>query len=447
MRVHVVGPVLRIVLQDEDRRIVPERRVRHRLHQPAHRQVVVRHRRLRRRPALHRPCGVVIRQPDGDVVRHGVCARRTVGDPPLKVPQENIQPNLVRHAQVEVRRLRGKVPHQLRLGRHISRQQRNRPRPPVHPATPFRGNLLARLDRAPRTSCPWQQRPLLRTLARLHAAERGRDVFAEVVMRPAVCVRIAPHISARRLDNVRNLLLDGIPVRHHPFVVICPLPAAIVLLPGFLQVIRPDRRIRPHMPVARDLTRIEEVVQHAKLQRQLVLVRGDAFAIHGQARVAVAHRLPILLQVAEELVVGPVLLDDVNHMLDWIGLACKRNRLRRRLHPVRLQHLRRRRLQVHAIHIDRRQRPIQQRRNKAEVSLQPRIGGPLHLPLGKVVRPRPVALRGRHIQLAARHGHRGGHPLRGNKPVRLGESLLHRRLRQLGCIDHRDSVGPHIRRV
>src|SRR5665213_533873 len=54
VRVDVVGAVLRIVFENEERRIVPIGRVRNRLHSAANREIVVGHRRLRRRPARRR---------------------------------------------------------------------------------------------------------------------------------------------------------------------------------------------------------------------------------------------------------------------------------------------------------------------------------------------------------------------------------------------------------
>ena len=73
------------------------------------------------------------------------------------------------------------------------------------------------------------------------------------------------------------------------------------------------------MPVARHLTRVVKVIQHAKLQRQLVLVRRNVLPIHRQARIAIPDGLATLLQIAKDLIVSPVLLDDVDHMLDRPG--------------------------------------------------------------------------------------------------------------------------------
>ena len=155
--------------------------------------------------------------------------------------------------------------------------------------------------------------------------------------------QVAPDVSAGRLVHVGNLLQQRIAVRHHALEIVRALAAAIVLLPGLLQIIRADGRIRPHVPIARHLARIEEVIEHAELQRQLVLVGSNRLAIHGQAGIAISHRLSVLLQIAKNLIVGAILLDDVDDVLEsdsaMIAPACREDDLLlRRLHAVRLQH-------------------------------------------------------------------------------------------------------------
>ena len=54
-----------------------------------------------------------------------------------------------------------------------------------------------------------------------------------------------------------------------------------------------------------------EVVEQHELLGQPVLVRRHVFAEHHQRRIAVA-----LLHVAQHLIVGAVLLDDEDHVLD-----------------------------------------------------------------------------------------------------------------------------------
>ena len=60
VRVDVVGPVLRVVLEHEDRRLLPEAALRDGLHQPAQGEVVLRDHRARRRVPGCVPDGVVV---------------------------------------------------------------------------------------------------------------------------------------------------------------------------------------------------------------------------------------------------------------------------------------------------------------------------------------------------------------------------------------------------
>src|SRR6266571_1358740 len=62
MRVDVIGPILRVVLQHEDHRVLPEGTLRQRLDDPPQCEIVVRHVRSRRWLAGSRTGRVIIRQ-------------------------------------------------------------------------------------------------------------------------------------------------------------------------------------------------------------------------------------------------------------------------------------------------------------------------------------------------------------------------------------------------
>jgi hypothetical protein len=74
------------------------------------------------------------------------------------------------------------------------------------------------------------------------------------------------------------------------------------------------------MAVSGNFPAIVEIVEHAELQREFVLVGRDVCAIHGERWIAVAHR-----QVAENLIVGAIFLEDVDHVADGILSAGKVN--------------------------------------------------------------------------------------------------------------------------
>ena len=89
--------------------------------------------------------------------------------------------------------------------------------------------------------------------------------------------------------------------------------AAIGNLPCLFVVIGGDGRHRPHVAVARDFSAVIEIVEHAKLQREFVLVGSDVLAVHGERRIAVAD-----FQIAQYLIVGSVFLEHVDDVLDRI---------------------------------------------------------------------------------------------------------------------------------
>src|SRR5271168_3875830 len=70
------------------------------------------------------------------------------------------------------------------------------------------------------------------------------------------------------------------------------------------------------MSVAGNFSAVVEIVEHAELRGQLVLVGRDLGAVHGEGGVAVANP-----QVAENLIVGAVFFYDVDDVLDRILAA------------------------------------------------------------------------------------------------------------------------------
>ena len=79
------------------------------------------------------------------------------------------------------------------------------------------------------------------------------------------------------------------------------------------------------MSVTGDFAAVIKIVQHSKLQRQLVQVGRDIGAVHGQRRIAIAYFLAVEFQVAENLIVGAVFLEDVDHMTNRIRARPKRD--------------------------------------------------------------------------------------------------------------------------
>ena len=67
------------------------------------------------------------------------------------------------------------------------------------------------------------------------------------------------------------------------------------------------------MAVAGDVAGVVEIVEDAELASEFVLVGSDLFAVHGDGGVAVGVR-----EIAEDLIVGTVFLNDVDHVADFV---------------------------------------------------------------------------------------------------------------------------------
>src|SRR5882757_2383518 len=67
------------------------------------------------------------------------------------------------------------------------------------------------------------------------------------------------------------------------------------------------------MAIAGNFSTVVKIVEHSELQRELVLVGRDLGSIKGKGRVAVTR-----LQIAEHLIVGAILFDHIDHVLDGI---------------------------------------------------------------------------------------------------------------------------------
>src|SRR5215469_12005614 len=71
-----------------------------------------------------------------------------------------------------------------------------------------------------------------------------------------------------------------------------------------------------------------------------MLVRRDVLAIHGERGIAVADRVAVRGEVAEELIVGAVLFDDVDDVLDAAaGCSLEGDAFLRGTHAVGFENL------------------------------------------------------------------------------------------------------------
>ena len=109
--------------------------------------------------------------------------------------------------------------------------------------------------------------------------------------------------------------------------------AAIVHRIPALHVVAGGGGVRPYVAVAGDVAGIIKIIEHAELPRQLVMVGRNLLAVHYQRGVSVGF-----LDVAKDLIVGAVLLDDVQHMLDGVATGGE-GKLRGLTHLIALHHL------------------------------------------------------------------------------------------------------------
>src|ERR1019366_3729678 len=91
------------------------------------------------------------------------------------------------------------------------------------------------------------------------------------------------------------------------------LIAAVTHLPGLFGIVGSDGSHRPNVTISGNLAAVIEVVQDSELASQLMLVGRNGFPIHAQRRIAIAR-----LEVTKNLIIGTILFDDIDDVLDGI---------------------------------------------------------------------------------------------------------------------------------
>src|SRR5689334_22858561 len=145
---------------------------------------------------------------------------------------------------------------------------------------------LAQLDGIPRATAALLQRSAgLWHFFRLPLiAKLRRDVFAVMAVRDVMPCKVGPEVSGGRFVHVRNVFLNGIALVDYAFVVIGSFFTAICDLPGLFGVVARNRGVRPDVAITGNLSTVIEVVEHAELAREFVLVWTNVFSKHGQGR-------------------------------------------------------------------------------------------------------------------------------------------------------------------
>ncbi len=120
--------------------------------------------------------------------------------------------------------------------------------------------------------------------------------------------------------SIRNLILERHAAQQSPFRIVGVLAAPIPDRPGLRNVIGNRSGIRPHMPVPGNISAVVKIVKNPELASQPVLIGGDLLAVHYQRGVAICAR-----QIAENLIIRPVFLNNVNHVMDFVFTAGERH--------------------------------------------------------------------------------------------------------------------------
>ena len=134
------------------------------------------------------------------------------------------------------------------------------------------------------------------------------DEFAVAAIAHTRLAGAVPQIAFRRLRHF-EIAFAGIGIFAAPIM-------AVAERPEFFDKIRGIRAHAPFMAVGAHLALDIKIVEQHEFARELVVVGRDFFTEQTQARIAVALR-----QIAQDLVVGAVLLDDVDAILDRAGFT------------------------------------------------------------------------------------------------------------------------------
>ena len=154
MGVNVIGAILRVILENENRGVLPICAVRYRLDDAPNCEIVVRDCRGRRGDARLGGRGVIVGQAQQDELRHGILPRSPLSDELPKFVEELVRAQLIGKIQIEIRITWIEVINQFWFRSDILRNHRNFPRPQARTAVWLAevvGQFLAGFYRIART--------------------------------------------------------------------------------------------------------------------------------------------------------------------------------------------------------------------------------------------------------------------------------------------------------
>src|SRR5208337_3421011 len=211
----------------------------------------------------------------------------------VELAQEFVGAELVGIIGIEVGKLRIVVVAQPRLRRTHALELWNRPRPRARAAAwiaDVRRQWITLLDFGRSTN---RRRGRQRTFFRrphlhfgrlrvLALAPHGGDELSVDAIAEAAVGEVIPEETGAGVIDVGDSLLERKLFGDGAAGVVGSLFAAIADGPRLLVVVGGSRSSRPDVAVAGDLSAVVEIVEHSELERELVLVGSDVFAIHRQ---------------------------------------------------------------------------------------------------------------------------------------------------------------------
>src|SRR5207237_10391809 len=108
------------------------------------------------------------------------------------------------------------------------------------------------------------------------------------VINEGVTGYVIPEKPSGRIIDIGQVVVEHVFVSNRAPEIVGALFAPIIDLPGLLVIVTGDGGGGPEMTITGDFPAVVEVIQHAELQRQLMLVGRDIPTVHRERRVAIA---------------------------------------------------------------------------------------------------------------------------------------------------------------
>src|SRR5215468_9155148 len=281
----MVGPVLRIIFEDEDGRVIPVGAVGDGIDDASYCEIIVGDRSGGARLALGAAGSVIVWQAQEKELGHPVQVFSTQGNEAVEFVQKFVGAKLIGIRNLKVGEPRIEVAAEFFLRGDVFCQDRNVPWIGTGSTTRGTDILFERFsfldDRALAFSSRNHGRPCGDDVANIAMAPLGNDVLVVVAIGDAVRREILPKIAAGGLASVGQIIAGRDSAEELAFGVVGVLLAAVANRPRFFDVIGDGSGCGPDVAVAGNVTGIVEVIENAELAGEFVFIGSDFFAIEG----------------------------------------------------------------------------------------------------------------------------------------------------------------------